>query len=307
MFLTNLYLGIAVMLMQIVPLFFQNWLYVTEPRPLNLTDEKGELVEAEFEYEAGYFQVCRTLGKNFTTIKNLEHYINAAELRRWCHWNSIYTEIDLSDFSFATNMIMIRLGVPTLMHIVGAVLCVFGFVIGVIGYSKRNSCSIISAIFYVIGGLTVAMAILQFVCVVDDEMAPRMKLNAAGEPSLFAFCYGYAFLAAALSFMPTQLCVYLQTQIYFGRYPSPQDKSEIVPGLDDLLAEVKIKERYSLRRQTGSVARSMSPQPPEHCYYNSSRRSTRTSRDFAAYSIQRELPLSPPFPVPSQGREMACY
>lgn len=29
-----------------------------------------------------------------------------------------------------------------------------------------------------------------FVCVVDDELAPRMKPNAAGEPSKFSFKYG---------------------------------------------------------------------------------------------------------------------
>lgn len=34
------------------------------------------------------------------------------------------------------------------------------------------------------------MGVLQFVCVVDDEMAPRMKPNAAGEPSKFKFQYG---------------------------------------------------------------------------------------------------------------------
>lgn len=34
------------------------------------------------------------------------------------------------------------------------------------------------------------VGVLQFVCIVDDELAPRMKPNAAGEPSEFSFVYG---------------------------------------------------------------------------------------------------------------------
>lgn len=32
--------------------------------------------------------------------------------------------------------------------------------------------------------------VLQLICVVDDEMYPRMKSNAAGEPSNYNFYYG---------------------------------------------------------------------------------------------------------------------
>ena len=39
-------------------------------------------------------------------------------------------------------------------------------------------------------GLIVLIGVLQVICVVDDEMAPRMKPNAAGEPSVFTFRYG---------------------------------------------------------------------------------------------------------------------
>ena len=59
-------------------------------------------------------------------------------------------------------------------------------------------------------GLVVLIGVLQVICVVDDEMAPRMKPNAAGEPSAFSFRYGISFMAAALSFLPVQLCVWLE-------------------------------------------------------------------------------------------------
>ena len=62
-------------------------------------------------------------------------------------------------------------------------------------------------------GLVVLIGVLQVICVVDDEMAPRMKPNAAGEPSAFSFRYGISFMAAALSFLPVQLCVWLEVAL----------------------------------------------------------------------------------------------
>lgn len=75
---------------------------------------------------------------------------------------------------------------------------------------------------------------LQFVSIVDDEMQPRMRPNAAGDPSTFKYSYGLPFTFSALSFIPVQLCIYLQTNIFFTRYPSPEDKTKAVPGLRNL-------------------------------------------------------------------------
>lgn len=120
------------------------------------------------------------------------------------------------------------------MHVIGACTCLLAFAFGVIGFVKKNGKNICSAVLYVIGGLTVSMSALQFVSVVDDEMQPRMKPNAAGEPSTFSYSYGLPFTVSALSFIPVQLCVYLQTHIFFIRYPSPDDKTKAIPGLRNL-------------------------------------------------------------------------
>ena len=48
MFLTNLYIGITVMIMQTVPIITQNWLYVIEPRSINLTNDKGDQLVTTF-------------------------------------------------------------------------------------------------------------------------------------------------------------------------------------------------------------------------------------------------------------------
>ncbi|KAK6763837.1 hypothetical protein RB195_024243 [Necator americanus] len=60
------------------------------------------------------------------------------------------------------------------------------------------------------------------VCVVDDELAPRMKPNSSGEPSKFSYSYGYPFFFAALSFLPVQVCACLQSYLYF-RYVREND------------------------------------------------------------------------------------
>lgn len=103
-------------------------------------------------------------------------------------------------------------------------------------------------------GLGVMAGVLQVICVVDDEMYPRMKPNASGEPSTFAFHYGnlseegifpndshcfnyfigLSFLAAAFSFLPIQVCIYLQTSAFFSRFRNPVDKARVVPGLSKL-------------------------------------------------------------------------
>jgi len=80
-----------------------------------------------------------------------------------------------------------------------------------------------------------------------------MKPNAAGEGSKYYFTYGdplllpmeifenqkieysgVSFMSTAISFIPIQVCIYLQTTIYFNRYSSPADKARIVPGLSTL-------------------------------------------------------------------------
>lgn len=94
-------------------------------------------------------------------------------------------------------------------------------------------------------GIVVLIGILQIICIVDDEMYPRMKPNTAGEPSGFTFYYGtlglklinilgFSFLTTALSFLPIQLCIYFQTMNFFKRFPKPMDKCDVIPGLIEL-------------------------------------------------------------------------
>uniref|UniRef100_A0A1I7TR65 CX domain-containing protein n=1 Tax=Caenorhabditis tropicalis TaxID=1561998 RepID=A0A1I7TR65_9PELO len=78
--------------------------------------------------------------------------------------------------------------------------------------------------------IILCIAVLMVVCVVDDELAPRMKPNAAGEPSKFSYTYGPPFFSSALSFIPVQICACLHAFLYFRRYPSVVEKLKFVPG-----------------------------------------------------------------------------
>ncbi|CAK5088254.1 unnamed protein product [Meloidogyne enterolobii] len=71
------------------------------------------------------------------------------------------------------------------MHCSGALLTAFALLFSFLGHFGHNWKTICSAILYICGGLIVLIGVLQVICIVDDEMAPRMKPNAAGEPSVF--------------------------------------------------------------------------------------------------------------------------
>lgn len=96
-----------------------------------------------------------------------------------------------------------RLLVPTVLHVFGTFMTLLAFLLSIFGHINHDKKTLYSAIFYILGGkikkffykmlylgLIVLVGILQIICIVDDEMYPRMKPNTAGEPSGFNFHYG---------------------------------------------------------------------------------------------------------------------
>jgi hypothetical protein len=100
-----------------------------------------------------------------------------------------------------------RLHMCTVMHAIGTFICILALGLAVIGHNRSDVKTLHSAILYVAGGkfnrqpcvfssyrsnsgLIVCVAVLQFICVVDDEMTPRKKPNASGEQSKYSFEYG---------------------------------------------------------------------------------------------------------------------
>ncbi|VDK64030.1 unnamed protein product [Onchocerca ochengi] len=235
------FLGLFVSALQSIPLATNGWVYITEPRPYNKTNENGDMMDTIFLYNAGYFVMCREYkGEEGAAAEDFRSYLPSEEAAYQCYWNPILTGKDLTEFSSATLAIEGRLALPTSMHIIGVTMCYMAFYFGLIGHIKRSSKTLLAAIMYIFGGLVVLVGVLQFVCVVDDELAPRMKPNAAGEPSKFSFVYGYSFFFTSLSFLPLQMCACCHAFLYFRRFPTALDKMKIVPGLEAQLRRIQV-------------------------------------------------------------------
>ncbi|KAK5971069.1 Voltage-dependent calcium channel gamma-5 subunit [Trichostrongylus colubriformis] len=223
-----------------------NWVFLTEPRPINKTNENGEQIDATFHYNVGYFQVCRMYKNNQSGIIYNEYEISKAESAYKCYFNPLLSHEDLTDQSVASLAVILRLGLPALLHITGSFICSFAFVLGVNGHLRRTCSTLLSCINYICGSIVLSTAVLMVVCVVDDELAPRMKPNSAGEPSKFSYLYGYPFFSAALSFLPVQVCACLQAFLYFRRFPSVAEKLTFVPGLEAKLRHAQLDKELGI-------------------------------------------------------------
>ncbi|CAB3400455.1 unnamed protein product [Caenorhabditis bovis] len=250
--------GGFVLVMQTFPIFMNNWVLLTEPRPINKTTENGEQMESTFHYNTGYFQICRMHINNNSGIIYDEIEIPRSESDYKCYLNPMFSQRDISDFSLASLAVILRLGYPALLHVSGALVCCLAFFLGVLGHVRMSAYTLFSTITYICGSIVLCIAVLMVVCVVDDELAPRMKPNAAGEPSKFSYYYGPPFFSSALSFIPVQICACFHAFLYFRRYPSVVEKLKFVPGLEakrkraQLDKELGIPPIESFRR--GSLA-----------------------------------------------------
>uniref|UniRef100_A0A0R3RIP8 GpcrRhopsn4 domain-containing protein n=1 Tax=Elaeophora elaphi TaxID=1147741 RepID=A0A0R3RIP8_9BILA len=321
------FLGLFVSALQSIPLATNGWVYVTEPRPYNKTNENGDMLDTIFLYNAGYFVMCRE--HKGEAAEDIRSYLPSEEAAYQCYWNPILTGKDLTEFSSATlaiegtlmtypsslanlgsydirvistkweeylnGIVSGRLALPTSMHIIGVIICYLAFYFGLIGHIKRSSKTLLAAIMYIFGGLVVLVGVLQFVCIVDDELAPRMKPNAAGEPSKFSFVYGYSFFFTSLSFLPLQMCACCHAFLYFRRFPTALDKMKIVPGLEAQLRRIQVVMALDSpppeTLQKGSICAIV------YSNQSSSRKSSRYNLN-SPLLIHSPVVLPPPFPEP---------
>uniref|UniRef100_A0A915PSK2 Uncharacterized protein n=1 Tax=Setaria digitata TaxID=48799 RepID=A0A915PSK2_9BILA len=278
------FLGLFVSALQSIPLATNGW-------------------DTIFLYNAGYFVMCREhKGDESTATEDLRLYLSNEEAAYQCCWNPILTGKDLTEFSSATlaiegtlSCLIGRLALPTSMHIIGVIICYLAFYFGLIGHIKRSSKTLLAAIMYIFGGLVVLVGVLQFVCIVDDELAPRMKPNAAGEPSKFSFVYGYSFFFTSLSFLPLQMCACCHAFLYFRRFPTALDKMKIIPGLEAQLRRIQVVMALDSPPpetiQKGSICAIVYPNQPAN------RKSSRYNLN-SPLLIHSPVVLPPPFPEP---------
>ncbi|CDW53387.1 hypothetical protein TTRE_0000165101 [Trichuris trichiura] len=106
------------------------------------------------------------------------------------------------------------------LHFIALLLASVGFIFAVNGYMQNNKkCITADSIL----GILLSIGLMQFICVVDDEMNTRLKPTTEGEPSKYKSYYGNYFHEEAF------LHVFLQL------FSASEDKLKIVPGLNRLL------------------------------------------------------------------------
>ncbi|VDO55322.1 unnamed protein product [Haemonchus placei] len=81
LFISAAIFGAVVLILQTFPIFMNNWVFLTEPRPINKTNENGEQIESTFHYNVGYFQVCRTYKSNESGIVYNDYEITSTLLK----------------------------------------------------------------------------------------------------------------------------------------------------------------------------------------------------------------------------------
>ncbi|EYB82237.1 hypothetical protein Y032_0364g3570 [Ancylostoma ceylanicum] len=118
-----------------------------------------------------------------------EYEIPKSESTYKCYLNPLFSHEDLTDHSVASLAVIMRLGLPALLHLTGSFISCLAFVLGVTGHLRKTCYTLLSCINYICGSIILSTAVLMVVCVVDDELAPRMKPNSAGEPSKFSYLY----------------------------------------------------------------------------------------------------------------------
>ncbi|KAF1748778.1 hypothetical protein GCK72_025245 [Caenorhabditis remanei] len=269
--------GGFVLVMQTFPIFMNNWVFLTEPRGINKTNENGEQLESTFHYNTGYFQICRVHINNNSGIMYDELEIPPSESEYKCYLNPLFSQVDLTDVSLASLAVIIRLGLPALLHVSGALVCCFAFFLGVVGHIRSSFYTLFSSITYICGSIILCIAVLMVVCVVDDELAPRMKPNAAGEPSKFSYTYGPPFFSSALSFIPVQICACLHAFLYFRRYPSVVEKLKFVPGLEAKLRRAQLDKELGIPPLESFRRGSLASYLPIPSFSQGSRRNSRRS------------------------------
>ncbi|KFD57774.1 hypothetical protein M514_01444 [Trichuris suis] len=197
------------------------------------------LQEWLFHFHLGYWRICRQAiidhEENLTAVeqKFLQH---DKSVQFTClHKLSMADEDDLTSFSIAGGAIASRMLLMLFLHFIALLLASVGFIFAVNGYMQNNKKCITAAVVHVMAGILLSIGLMQFICVVDDEMNTRLKPTSEGEPSKYKSYYGSSFLLTAMSFMLLQLCALNELHVFLQLYSASEDKLKIVPGLNRLL------------------------------------------------------------------------
>ncbi|CAH1793534.1 unnamed protein product [Owenia fusiformis] len=138
----------------------------------------------------------------------------------------------------------IRLATP--ICVVALIVTIVAFCTSTWGNVKQNSKTVIGAVLYILGGLILAASNIVYISSINDEVA-HLKKPANGEHHQHKFVnyqYGWCFYFAGGSFVCAELAAVINLTMYLKRYPTFEDKTHIIPGIDrDVDYRVEIEKR----------------------------------------------------------------
>ncbi|KRZ45937.1 Glucose-induced degradation protein 4 -like protein, partial [Trichinella pseudospiralis] len=234
----------------ILSLGLDYWVYTIEPRTVNLTDDFGDYMEFLQIYHLGYWRICREsfidADENVTKVQ-LEYLSHDTSSKYSCLFVMGVANADvLISFGVTSGAIAIqdsfsdRMLLMLALHFIALLLTFVGFGFTINGYLKSNKQSIFAAIIHIAAGICISVCIMQFVCVVEDEMSARVKPTAEGEPSKYKSYYGISFFLIATCFVLLHISTLAELKIFLLPYNSTNDMLLIVPGLKRrLMASVR--------------------------------------------------------------------
>ncbi|KRX68781.1 hypothetical protein T09_12616 [Trichinella sp. T9] len=219
----------------ILSLGLDYWVYTIEPRTVNITDDFGDYMEFLQIYHLGYWRICREsfmdADENMTKVQ-LEYLSHDTSSKYSCLFVMGVANADvLISFGVTSGAIANRMLLMLALHFIALLLTFVGFGFTINGYLKSNKQSIFAAVIHIAAGICISVCIMQFVCVVEDEMSARVKPTAEGEPSKYKSYYGISFFLIATCFVLLQISTLAELKIFLLPYSSTNDTLVIVPGL----------------------------------------------------------------------------
>ncbi|KRX83150.1 Glucose-induced degradation protein 4 -like protein [Trichinella sp. T6] len=186
-------------------------------------------------YHLGYWRICREsfmdADENMTKVQ-LEYLSHDTSSKYSCLFVMGVANADvLISFGVTSGAIANRMLLMLALHFIALLLTFVGFGFTINGYLKSNKQSIFAAVIHIAAGICISVCIMQFVCVVEDEMSARVKPTAEGEPSKYKSYYGISFFLIATCFVLLQISTLAELKIFLLPYSSTNDTLVIVPGL----------------------------------------------------------------------------
>ncbi|XP_060063473.1 voltage-dependent calcium channel gamma-7 subunit-like [Ylistrum balloti] len=124
--------------------------------------------------------------------------------------------------------------VAAMIPVISLILLTIAAVLSVLGNLRQDIKTLISAVIYILAGLSLAVGLILYISVINDEVGHRMK-EKDKEESSFSYTYGWSFYFAGTAFLCAMLSAVIHVSLYLQRNSRKEEMVRVIPGLDELL------------------------------------------------------------------------